>query len=151
MADVANKGLELSFILNALNSSAASNELSSLQLQLNPIARGVSLHSFTLKEVGKELSSPETVHSEAALHKAEELASEAKALFAEIEHGLSRLQQPQINGSATTAQLFEWYFKSTKVAYLLAALESLNLSMSLLLQIIQIGKTMAHTSRKYAC
>ena len=150
LADVANKGLELSLILNALNSSAAGNELSSLQLQLNSIARGVSLHCFTLKEVGKELSNPETVRSDAALHKAEELASESQELFAEIEGGIGRLQQPQINGSATTAQLFDWYFKRSKVAYLLAALESLNVSLSLVLQIIQIGKTMAHTSKRYA-
>ena len=147
--DVANKGLQLSLILNALNSSSNNQEITPIQTQLNSIARGVTLHSDKLKSIAQEIQSRDAIRSDSALHAAEALAEESFALLTEIERSIERIQQPHMNGAVSSSQLFGWYFKDAKVTYLLAALESLNLSMSLLLQILHIGKIMAFTSRKY--
>lgn len=136
---VASDGFRLSLLLNAYSTD--------LRLA-HSIARGVSSYSLTLKHVGHTLQQQDNVQSEAAIHAAKSIADESKLVFDEIEHSLVKVQQAQTNGSISPSQRFTWYFKRGKVAYLLAALESLQLSLSLILQVIHLGLRMSLTSKR---
>jgi hypothetical protein len=103
-----------------------------------------------LKQAGNVLQSPNSVHSHDALSTAKSIADESTRVFDEINDMLDRVRTKPTNSafSPTIEQRFKWCFKRHRVTYLLNQLESLKLSLSLLLQILQLGKLMASTSRR---
>lgn len=81
---------------------------------------------------------------------AKSIAEEATRVFDEINDMLDRVRTKPNSGAQipTVDQRFQWCFKEHRVNYLLAQLDGLKLSLSVLLQILQLGKLMASTSRK---
>ena len=62
---------------------------------------------------------------------------------------LERMRSNRENGtvSPSVSQRFKWCFKKHRVLYLLARMDRLQMGLSLMLQIIQLGTSMASTSR----
>ena len=120
-------------------------------LEIHSISKGISLFSLMLKQVGQTLQAPDSVHSHEATQAAKQITDECQQIFDEIEHMLDKVRSRRQDGSygPTLAQKFKWCFKKHKVTYLLAQLESLKLSLSVMLQILQLGKMMAVATKRY--
>ena len=103
-----------------------------------------------LKQIGQTLQAPDSVHSHEAVQAAKQITDECQQIFDEIEYMLEKVRTRKADGSwgPTIAQKFKWCFKKHKVTYLLAQLESLKLSLSVMLQILQLGKLMAVSTKK---
>jgi hypothetical protein len=103
-----------------------------------------------LKQVGAALQASDSVHSHEAVEAAKRVSDECKLVFDEIEQLVGNVRGVQ-NGTIgpSLQQRFSWVFKKGRVSYLMAQLESLKLNLSLLLQILQLGKSMAATSKRY--
>ncbi|EXJ66488.1 uncharacterized protein A1O5_10157 [Cladophialophora psammophila CBS 110553] len=142
--DVAGAGFRLSLLLNAISS-----EVSNAGLEVKSISKGVTIFAMTLKHTGQVLQAPDSVHSQEAVETAKSIADESTRVFGEIK---DMWMQASAQGADNTAspslqQRFRRIFKKHRVTYLLAQLESLQLSLSVMLQVIQLGKVMASTSR----
>jgi len=141
---IAGAGFRLSLILNAV-----SCEVANAGLEVHSIAKQVTLFSLMLKQVGTVLQAADSVHSQEAVDAAKQIAEESTRVFEEINDMLDRVRMKRPDGTyaPTIQQRFRWCFKKHRVTYLLAQLESLKLSLSVLLQILQLGKLMASTSK----
>lgn len=140
---VAGAGFRLSLILNAVGS-----EISSADCDIHNIAKGISLFSLMLKQVGRAMEEGKTVASQNAVETATEIRDQSQVVFDEIKNMVDLAQGRDDHGhlqSITIAQRIKWCFKKRKVQYLLGQLESLKLSLSIMLQILQMGKTIAAT------
>lgn len=104
-----------------------------------------------LKQVGQTLQQADSVHTHEAEQAAHQITDECRLVFDEIEYLLDRCRSRKRDGSwgPTTVQRFKWCFKKHKVTYLLAQLESLKLSLSVMLQILQLGKLMASVTKRW--
>ncbi|KAL9115663.1 MAG: hypothetical protein Q9227_000031 [Pyrenula ochraceoflavens] len=144
---VAGAGFRLSLILNAVGC-----EVASAGVEIHSISKGVTLFSLMLKQIGQTLQAADSVHSQEALDTARHITDECKMIFGEIEDMLDRVQTRKEDGSVspTIQQRFKWCFKKHRVTYLLAQLESLKMSLLVMLQILQLGKMMASTSKSDA-
>ncbi|EXJ76837.1 hypothetical protein A1O3_10482 [Capronia epimyces CBS 606.96] len=142
---VAGAGFRLSFILNAVSCEVPEYGLG----LVHSISKSVTLFSMILKQTGTALQAADSVHSNEAVQTAKSIAEESTRVFDEINDMLDRLRTKQISGdiSPTIQQRFRWCFRHHRVTYLLAQLESLKLSLFLMLQVIELGKIMASTSR----
>lgn len=143
---VAGAGFRLSLILNAVGC-----EIASAGMEIHSISKGVTLFSLMLKQVGQTLQASDSVHSTEALETAQEITKECQTVFDEIQEMLDKVTSRKNNGalSPSVQQRFRWCFKKGRVQYLLAQLESLKMSLLIMLQILQLGKMMAITPRKY--
>ena len=140
---VAGAGFRLSLILNAVGS-----EISNAECDIHSIAKGISLFSLMLKQVGKTMEEGRTVASQSAIETATEIRDQSQVVFDEIKNMVDLAQARDEQGnirSITIAQRVKWCFKKRKVQYLLGQLESLKLSLSIMLQILQMGKAIAAT------
>lgn len=140
---VAGAGFRLSLILNAVAS-----EISNAECDIHSIAKGISLFSLMLKQVGKTMEEGRTVASQSAIDTATEIRDQSQVVFDEIKNMVDLAQGRDDRGhlrSITIAQRIKWCFKKRKVQYLLGQLESLKLSLSIMLQILQMGKAIAAT------
>lgn len=140
---VAGAGFRLSLILNAVAS-----EISNAECDIHGIAKGISLFSLMLKQVGKTMEEGRTVASHSAIETATEIRDQSQVVFDEIKNMVDLAQGRDDRGhirSITIAQRVKWCFKKRKVQYLLGQLESLKLSLSIMLQILQMGKAIAAT------
>jgi len=110
----------------------------------------VSLISIILKQVGAALQASDSVRSYEAVEDAKRASDKCKLEFDEIEQLVDNVRGVQ-NGTIgpSLQQRFSWVFKKGHVSYLVARLESLRLQLSLILQILQLGKSMAATSKRY--
>jgi hypothetical protein len=144
---VAGAGLRLSLILNAVGC-----EIASAGLQIHSISKGVTLFSLMLKQVGQTLQASDSVHSSEALETAQEIAHDCQLVFDEIQDMLDKVTTKKGDGSLSPSiqQRFKWCFKRSRVQYLLGQLESLKMSLLVMLQILQLGKLMAASPRRYA-
>lgn len=143
---VAGAGFRLSLILNAVGC-----EIASAGMEIHSISKGVTLFCLMLKQVGQTLQASDSVHSSEALETAQEITNECQMVFGEIQEMLDKVTSRRGDGSLSPSiqQRFRWCFKKGRVQYLLAQLESLKMSLLVMLQILQLGKMMALTSRKY--
>lgn len=119
---------------------------------MQAISKGVTLFSLMLKHTSQVLQEPDSVQSQEAVETAQSIADEGTRAFDEINDMLNRVRTAQrINdaSSPTVQQRFRRSFKKHRVAYLLAQLENLQLSLSVMLQVLQLGKLMASTSRRF--
>lgn len=141
MLEVAGAGFRLSLLLNAVGV-----ELATEDLEIQKIAKEISLFSLMLKQVGLTLEGPESIASQAALDTANEIAEQSQTVFSEVKGMVEMSQHRDANGnlqSITIAQRVKWCFKKQRVQYLLGQLEALKLSLAIMLQILQLGKTIA--------
>lgn len=140
---VAGAGFRLSLILNAVGS-----EISNAECDIHSIAKGISLFSLMLKQVGKTMEEGRTVASHSAIQTATEIRDHSQVVFDEIKNMVDLAQGRDDMGhlrSITIAQRIKLCFKKRKVQYLMGQLESLKLSLSIMLQILQMGKYIAAT------
>ena len=140
---VAGAGFRLSLILNAVAS-----EITNAECDIHSIAKGISLFSLMLKQVGKTMEEGKTVATQSAIETATEIRDQSQVVFDEIKNMVDLAQAKDDKGnlrSITIAQRVKWCFKKRKVHYLLGQLESLKLSLSIMLQILQMGKAIATT------
>ena len=138
---VAGAGFRLSLLLNGV-----ATEMTSADCDIHNIAKGISLFSLMLKQVGKTMEENKTVASQSAVETATEIRDQSQMVFEEIERMVNLSQGRDENGnirSITITERIKWCFKKQKVQYLLGQLESLKLSLSIMLQILQMGKAMA--------
>lgn len=143
---VAGAGFRLSLILNAVGC-----EIATAGMEIHSISKGVTLFSLMLKQVGQALQAADSVHSSEALETAQEIANECQMVFDEIQEMLDKVTTKKPDGTRSTSiqQRFRWCFKKSRVQYLLGQLESLKMSLLVMLQILQLGKLMASTPRKF--
>lgn len=140
---VAGAGFRLSLILNAVGT-----EIKHADCNIQNIAKGISLFSLVLKQVGKTMDEAKTIVSQSAIDTAAEIRDQSKVVFDEIKNMLDLAQRTDNNGNIrgiANSERFRSCFKKQKVEYLLGQLESLKLSLSIMLQILQMGKTIAIT------
>lgn len=145
---VAGAGFRLSLILNAVSS-----EVASAGLEVHRISKSVTLFSMMLKQTGTLLQTADSVHSHEAVETAKSIADESTRVFDEIKDMVDRMGTKSTGDatSPTIQQKFRWCFKKHRVTYLLAQLESLKLSLSVMLQVIVLGRLMASTNRRWVC
>ena len=140
---VAGAGFRLSLVLNAVGT-----DLSNAECDIRSIAKGISLFSLMLKQVGKTMEEGRTVATQTALDTVTEIRDQSQVVFDEIKNMVDLAQAKDENGhirSITIAQRVKWCFKKQKVQYLLGQLESLKLSLSIMLQILQMGRAIVAT------
>ena len=140
---VAGAGFRLSLVLNAVAA-----ELTNPECDIHAIAKGISLFSLMLKQVGKAMEEGRAHTTQSALDTAMEIRDQSRVVFDEFKNMVDLAQAKDENGhirSITIAQRVKYTFKKQKVQYLLGQLESLKLSLSIMLQILQMGKTILTT------
>ena len=144
---VAGTGFRLSLLLNAVGC-----EIASAGMEIHSISKGVTLFSLMLKQVGQTLQASTSVHSAEALETTQEITKDCQIVFDEIKEMLDRVTSRKGDGSLSPSiqQRFKWCFKKGRVQYLLGQLESLKMSLLVMLQILQLGKLMAATPQRYA-
>jgi hypothetical protein len=94
----------------------------------------------------------DSVHSQEAVETAQSISDEGTRAFDEINEMLERVRNAQRADDASSSpvqQRFKRTFKKHRVTYLLAQIESLQLSLSVMLQILELGSLMASTSRRF--
>lgn len=141
---VAGAGFRLSLILNAV-----SCEIANAPTEILTISKNVTLFSLLLKQTAAVLDQPGSVHSPEAVRVAEQVLEESNAVFTEINSMLDRVRTKRQDGTVSPSipQRIRWCFKKHGIEYLLGRMDRLQMSLSLMLQIIQLGSTMASTSR----
>ncbi|KIX92073.1 uncharacterized protein Z520_12227 [Fonsecaea multimorphosa CBS 102226] len=142
--DVAGAGFRLSLLLNAISS-----EVSNAGLEVKNVSKGVTMFSMMLKHTGQVLQARDSVHSQEAVETAKSIADESTRVFDEFRDMWVRASTQDADSTTILPlqQRFGRTFRKHRVAYLLAQLESLQLSLSVMLQILQLGKVWASTSR----
>ncbi|CAL5867589.1 uncharacterized protein PFLUO_LOCUS1808 [Penicillium psychrofluorescens] len=134
---IAGAGFRLSLLLNA-----AACQLAQSRIDIHSIAKGISLFALTLKHVGQTLEAADLERSPEATEKAWEIAGQGQMVFFEIEHMLDKLKGTDANDNLQNIPVQErlrWCFPKQHVTYLLAQLESLKLSLIVVLRILQLG------------
>ncbi|CAG8037539.1 unnamed protein product [Penicillium salamii] len=134
---IAGAGFRLSLLLNA-----AACQLAQSKLEIHSIAKGISLFALTLKHVGQTIEGPGIDRSPEATEKALEIAGQGQLIFVEIEHMLDKLKATDRNEDLMRLSLQErlkWCFPKQHVTYLLAQVETLKLSLIVMLRILQLG------------
>ena len=140
---VAGAGFRLSLLLNAVGT-----QVSNAECDIHNIAKGISLFSLMLKQVGKTMEESRTVATQSAMETATEIRDQSQVVFNEIRNMVELPQFKDENGRVRSISIphkVKWCFKKQKVQYLLGQLESLKLSLSIMLQILQMGKTIVAT------
>ncbi|KAF4768378.1 hypothetical protein HAV15_002249 [Penicillium sp. str.  len=135
---IAGAGFRLSLLLNA-----AACQLAQSRLEIHSIAKGISLFALALKHVGQTIEGTDVDQSPEATEKAWEIAGQGQMIFIEIEHMLDKLKATDRDNDLMRIPLQErlkWCFRKQHVTYLLAQLESLKLSLIVMLQTLQLGK-----------
>lgn len=134
---IADAGFRLSLLLNA-----AACQLAQSRIEIHSIAKGISLFALTLKHVGQALENTDLERSHEATEKAWEIAGQGQMVFVEIERMLDKLQNTDADEDLKNIPMQErlkWCFRKQYVTYLLAQLDSLKLSLIVMLQVLQLG------------
>ncbi|KAJ5374018.1 hypothetical protein N7517_006024 [Penicillium concentricum] len=134
---IAGAGFRLSLLLNA-----AACQLAQSRLEIHSIAKGISLFALTLKHFGQTIEGTDVDQSPEATEKAWEIAGQGQMIFIEIEHMLDKLKATDKDNDLMRIPLHERLkscFRKQHVTYLLAQLESLKLSLVVMLQTLQLG------------
>lgn len=141
---IAGAGFRLSLLLNA-----AACQLAQSKIEIHSIAKGISLFALTLKNIGQTLETTGLEWSPEATEKVREIAGQGQVVFVEIEHMLDKLQGTDADEDLRKIPIQErlrWCFRPKLVTYLLAQLESLKLSLIVMLRILQLGHLVNSTS-----
>ncbi|DAA79673.1 TPA_exp: Uncharacterized protein A8136_0446 [Trichophyton benhamiae CBS 112371] len=137
-------GFKLSLFL-----SAVSCEVFNGGIETHSIAKGISLLAVSLKHAGRILQEPDPIYSVQAANTIGEISHQSAAVFDELKSMLSNAQARD-NGASKNETLRDHFlrcFKKHRVTYLIAYMESLNLSLMAIGQIINLRKLLA--SKRY--
>ncbi|KAJ6119432.1 hypothetical protein N7523_003712 [Penicillium sp. IBT 18751x] len=137
LVGIGDAGTRLSLVLNA-----AACQLAQYGIEIHSIARGITLFALALKNLGRALQSTDLECSPEATEKAREIALQGQVAFVEIERMLDKLQNNDADDDFKHIPMQErlkWCFRRQYVTYLLAQLESLKLSLMVMLQVLQLG------------
>jgi hypothetical protein len=102
------------------------------------IALGVSLYCMTLKQLAEKIQHKDAVQSSQALQSITDIKEKSEQVFARIAAILPK--SAGRSDSMTLVQRFKWNFKKARVNLLLGQLDSLKLTLLLLVQIFNIGE-----------
>lgn len=145
IVDVASAGFRLSLVLNAVGTGMTNPDC-----DIHHIAKNISLFSMMLKQVGVAMQDGRSFTAQAAAEAATEISHQGQLVFDEIKNMTDLSQGRDEKGilrSITIAEKDKWAFKKYKVQYLLGQLEALKLSLAIMLQILQMGKSIASTQQ----
>lgn len=137
LVGIGDAGIRLSLVLNA-----AACQLAQYGIEIHSIARGITLFAWALKNLGRALQSTNLECSPEATEKAREIARQGQVAFVEIERMLDKLHNNDADDDFKHIPMQErlkWCFRRQYVTYLLAQLESLKLSLIVMLQVLQLG------------
>ncbi|KAL8722446.1 MAG: hypothetical protein Q9225_001068 [Loekoesia sp. 1 TL-2023] len=135
---IAGAGFRLSLVLNAVGV-----EMATADVEIQNIARAVSNYAFVLKQLALTLESAKIIATQSAMETAKQIADQSQVVFDDIKEMVDLDQHKDEHGnlrSIAVNQRVEWCFKKQRLQYLLAQLESLKLSLSLMLQVLQFGQ-----------
>lgn len=117
--------------------------MATADVEIQNIARAVSNYAFVLKQLALTLESAKTIATQSAMETAKQIADQSQVVFDDIKDMADLDQQKDEHGnlrSIAVNQRVKWCFKKQRLQYLLAQLESLKLSLSLMLQVLQFGQ-----------
>ena len=117
---------------------------------INRIATNVSLFASMLKHVGSVLDDAQSLHSPEAVETVKQLVKECESVFKEIadiivlarDKSEGSKEPPAANGSKRRISMIaraRWYFEGPKAEHLLAQLEYLKTTLSVLLQTLNLA------------
>ncbi|KAL8765195.1 MAG: hypothetical protein Q9209_007656 [Squamulea sp. 1 TL-2023] len=140
---IAGAGFRLSLVLNAVGV-----EMATADVEIQTIARAISEYAFTLKQLALTLESAKSIATQSAMETAKQIADQSQVVFNDIKEMTELDQKKDDHGhlqSIAVAQRVRWCFKKQRVNYLLGQLESLKLSLSIMLQVLQMGQSITRS------
>ncbi|KAL8899267.1 MAG: hypothetical protein Q9207_006278 [Kuettlingeria erythrocarpa] len=140
---IAGAGFRLSLVLNAVGA-----EMATAEVEIQTIARAISNFAFTLKQLALTLESSKTIATQSAMETARQMADQGHAIFDDIKEMTALDQRTDEHGnirSIAVNQRVNWCFKQQRLQYLLGQLESLKLSLAIMVQVLQLGKLLVST------
>ncbi|KAL8946589.1 MAG: hypothetical protein Q9183_007887, partial [Haloplaca sp. 2 TL-2023] len=135
---IAGAGFRLSLVLNAVGVDMATADV-----EIQKIARAISEYAFTLKQLALTLDSAKSIATQSALECAKKIANQSQVVFDDIKKMTELDQKNDERGhlqAIAVARRVQWCSQKHRVQYLLGQLESLKLSLSIMLQVLQMGK-----------
>lgn len=141
MIDVAGAGFRLSLLLNAV-----SEGLSTADMEIKAVAKEISLFSLMLKQAGRTMEAAESIVSQNAMDVAKDMTMHSQTVFTQIKAMVHMSQKKDEQGnirSITVAHQVKWCFKQKRVPYLLGQLDAVKLSLAIMLQVLQLAKSIA--------
>ena len=135
---LAGNGMKLSMTIHEIGATMAN-----AGVQIAAVAQSIQLFSSTLRHVGYALRQSEPVHSQDAEDTAQEVMILADSVFNDIRMMISQVDALGRVQRLSIVMRVKWCFRKAKVDYLLCKLDSLKLTLSLMLQTISIANTMA--------
>ncbi|KAJ5106494.1 hypothetical protein N7456_003169 [Penicillium angulare] len=138
LVQVAGAGFRLSLLLNA-----AACQLAQSKIEIHSIAKGISLFASTLKHVPQRLNTLNLAISPEFTEKTRDIANQGQLVFSDINQMLDKLQDTDADEELRTLPVQErlkWCFRKQHVTYLLASLESLKLSLIVMLRILELAQ-----------
>ena len=133
---VASAGFRLSLVLNAVGTGMANPDC-----DIHSVAKHISLYSLMLKNTHQAITHGRA--TQAAVQVASDISQQGQLIFEEIKSMTDLSQGRDEKGvlrSITIAEQGKWAFKKHKVLYLMGQLESLKLSLAVIVQVLQMGK-----------
>lgn len=135
---IAGAGFRLSLVLNAIGV-----EMATADVEIQNIARAISNYAFTLKQLALTLESTKSIATQSAMETAKQIADQSQLVFDDIKEMADLDQHKDENGNLRSIAINErvkWCFKKQRLQYLLGQLESMKLSLSLMLQVLQFAR-----------
>lgn len=117
--------------------------MATADVEIQSIARAISEYAFTLKQLALTLESAKSIATQSAMETAKQIADQSQVVFDDIKEMTELDQKKDERGhlqAIAVAQRVKWCFQKHRVQYLLGQLESLKLSLSIMLQVLQLGK-----------
>ncbi|KAL9032453.1 MAG: hypothetical protein Q9180_006491 [Flavoplaca navasiana] len=136
---IAGAGFRLSLVLNAVGAGMATPDV-----EIQSIARAISEYAFTLKQLALTLESAKSIATQSAMETAKQIADQSQLVFDDIKEMADLNQKKDDRGhlqAIAVEQRVRWCFKTQRLNYLLGQLESLKLSLSIMLQVLQMGQS----------
>lgn len=135
---IAGAGFRLSLVLNAVGVKMATADV-----EIQNIARAISNYAFTLKQLALTLESAKSIATQSAMETAKQIADQSQLIFDDIKEMADLDQHKDEHGNLRSIAINErvkWCFKKQRLQYLLGQLESMKLSLSLMLQVLQFAR-----------
>ncbi|KAI9668193.1 MAG: hypothetical protein M1821_001013 [Bathelium mastoideum] len=138
-------GTKLSFSFYKLAST-----VSSATTDLSRVAKGVNLFCLMLKQMGlalKEDRTQEPIHSAEALETVQEIIQQCGGVFDELQSMLKKCGWEGDDMELSRLQKIRWTVKKPRIEYVLAHLDSLKLTLAVMMQTLQTAR-IADISRR---
>lgn len=134
----AGAGFRLSLVLNAVKM-----KMQNADMEIQMIAKGISDFSLMLKQVARSMEEGGVTATPLAISTVFGIKDHSERVFEEFKSMTELAQVRDDKGHLTEigiGQRVTWCFKKQKVPYLLGQLDYLKLNLTIMLQILQLGK-----------